>query len=162
MNPRRLDSRPIDIDSLRQSVLLTKNQRSKVFRHMVGIAVDDTGRLPAHEVTLRILAEPVYAIQVSAPFRAGLYRMFADSLERHTRRRVPDMVRFINPAQSLPAGIPVGLVFVMSQVDCQVDPIACRRNLELTVALDVGPIVSQKEFDHVPVPQLEAIFSVVR
>src|SRR6267142_7230996 len=94
-------------------VLLSKDQGSKVFRYMVGVAVDDTGRLPTHKVTLRILAQPVDAIEISAPFCAGLYRVFADRLQRHARRRVPDMVRFINPAHSLPSGIPVGLIFVV-------------------------------------------------
>src|SRR6266850_6806391 len=97
-------------------VLLSKDQGSKVFRYMVGVAVDDTSWLPAHKVTLRVLAEPVDAIKVGAPFRAGLYRVFADRLQRHARRRVPDMVRFIDPAEPLPSGIPVGLVRVVSQI----------------------------------------------
>ena len=61
---------------IQSTVLLTKDQRSKVFRHMVGIAFDDTSWLPAHKVTLRIFAEAIDAVQVGTPFRAGLYRLF--------------------------------------------------------------------------------------
>ena len=97
--------------------LLGEEQRSKVFGHMIGIVVRGAGLLPAHEVTLRILSEPVNAIQVGAPFRARLYRLLADRLQRHARCGIPEMVRFVDAALSLPPGVSLRAIAVVIQVD---------------------------------------------
>ena len=49
-------------DSVQLEALVGENQGSKVFRHMVRVTIHDTGWLLAHEVTLRISAEPLDAI----------------------------------------------------------------------------------------------------
>src|SRR5450432_2167278 len=118
-----------------------------MFGHMIGITARSAGLLPAHEVALRILAEPVDAVQVGAPLRAGLHRLLADGLQRYACSRVPKMVRFVDPALSLPTGVPLSAVALVIQIDRQVDPVASGRNLELTVVPDVCPIVAQKELD---------------
>ena len=133
-----------------------------MFGYVVWVPVNDTGRLPAHKVTLRVFAETVDAIQVGTPFGSGLYRLFTDGLERDACRGVPDVLRFIDPALALPAGIPVGVGNVSAQVDVQIDPVAGWRDLELAIVLDIGPIVAQKKLDHVAVPQFEAVFAVIR
>ena len=129
--------------------------------HMIRIAVHHTSRLPAHKMTLRVFAEAVNAIQIDAPFCASLDRLFADGFQRNARRCIPHVSFFVDAAQALPAGIPVSGRFVCPQIDIQVNPIAGRSNLKFLVPLDVGPIVAEKKFDHVTVPELEAIFAVI-
>jgi hypothetical protein len=132
-----------------------------VFRHVVRVAVDDTRRLPAHKVTLRIRAEPINAIQVGSPLSPGFYRFLADGLQRYACRRVPNVVLLIDSSLALPSGIPRGVVAFLIQIDGQIDPVAGGRDLELALVLDVRPIVTQKKLNHVAVPEFEAIFSVI-
>src|SRR5712664_3064652 len=146
----------------RTSVLLGEDQGSKVFGNMIGVALDDAGRLPAHEMTLRIFTEAIDAVEVAAPFRARLYGLIADGLQRDARRGVPHVICLINPSESLKSGVPAGVVFLVIEINGQVDPVAGRGNLELTVVVDVCPIVAQKELNHVTVPELEAIFAGIR
>src|SRR5439155_15310009 len=154
INPRRLDSCAKSMCFLPIiRCLLGENYSSKMFGHVVGVPVDDTSRLPAQEVAHGILAEPVDAVQVGPPFRGDLHRFFTDRLQRHACRCVPDVVPFVDAPLSLPPGVPVGVIGLSIQVDGQIDPVACRRDLEFAIVLDVGPIVSQKELDHVAVPQ---------
>src|ERR1700690_3147342 len=104
-----------------------------MFGYVIWVSVNDTGRLPAHKVALRIFTEAIDAIQVGTPFGTGLYRLFTDGLQRYAGRRVPDVVRFIDSALPPPAGIPVGVGNVATQVDVQIDPVAGWRDLELAV-----------------------------
>src|SRR5215468_10733282 len=105
-----------------------------MFRDVVGVAIDYTGWLPAHEATLRIRAESVDAIQISTPPGAGRHWLLTDRAQRHSRRCIPHMLRFVDSALPLPPGIPVGVVGVAVKVDGQIDPIARRRDLKFTIA----------------------------
>ena len=73
------------------------------------------------------------------------------------------MVAVIDAGLALPAGIPSRSVIVVLavQVDGQVDPIPCRRDLELAIHLDIGPVVAEEEFDDIAIPEFQAIFAVV-
>src|SRR5262249_10566734 len=73
-----------------------EDERAKVLGHMIGIMVWSAGLLPAQEMALRIFAETIYAIQVRAPFRSSLDRMFAHRFQRNPGGCIPYMMRFID------------------------------------------------------------------
>src|SRR5207245_9979553 len=133
MNPRRFEAFCWNIVFIECVSLWTTNERSKMLGHVVGVPVDYTSRLPAHEVADRIRAESVDAVQVSPPFSPGLHRFFTDRPQRHTCRRVPDVVLFVDAPLSLPSGIPVGVVAVSIQVDGYIHPVARWRDLKLAM-----------------------------
>ena len=78
--------------------VLGKHDGAEIFGNVIGVAIDDTGLLPAHEMALRIFAEAVDAIEVSAPHGAVLDALVADGFERDARGGVPDMVGLIDAA----------------------------------------------------------------
>src|SRR5215471_1774899 len=127
-----------------------------MFGHVVGIALDDTGWLPAKEMALGIRAESINAIQIGSPLRARLHLFLGDSGQRDTNSGIPDVVLFINSPLPLPPGIPCsGVVVVLSiQVDGQVNPIPSGGYLELAIHSDVGPIVAEEKLHNIAVPEL--------
>ena len=56
MNPRRSDDLVAGMTFYSRKFLFGKNQGSKMVGHMIGVAVDHAGRLPAHEVAHRIFS----------------------------------------------------------------------------------------------------------
>src|SRR5215470_3243418 len=127
-----------------------------MFGHVIGVAVDDTGGLPAKKVALRVRTKSIDAIQIGPPLRASRHLFFADRTQWHTRCRKPSVGLFIDSPLPLPSGIPCGgVVVVLSiQVDGQVDPIPSGGNLELAIHSDVGPIVAEKKLHNIAVPEL--------
>src|SRR5438309_390799 len=87
-------------NSSRKCSLLGEDQCPKMFRYVVGIAVDDTGWLPTHEMALWILAEAVNAIEVSPPPSASDHLFFADRAQRHARRCIPYVILFIDSSHA--------------------------------------------------------------
>src|SRR6185437_9132221 len=142
-------------------LLSGENQRAEVFGNVVGIAVLNTSWLPAKKVPLRVKAEAVNPVQVYAPFRAIFHRLAADRGQRNFRGSVPDLLLFIDASLGLPAGVPVVIIAFVVQIDSQVDPVASRRNLKFAVVADIRPIVSEKHFDNVAIPQPRALFAIV-
>ena len=128
---------------------------------MIGVAIDDAGLLPAHEMALRIFAEAVDAIEIGAPHGAVLDSLIADGLERDARGGVPDVLGFVDAALVLEAGIPFGAVGVVIEIDGEIDPVAGGSDFEFAIVADVLPVVAEEKFDDVFVPELEAIFAVV-
>src|SRR5580698_1035978 len=128
---------------------------------MIGVAIDDAGLLPAHEMALRIFAEAVDAIEVGAPHGAVFDFLIAYGLERDLGGGVPDVLGFVDTALMLEAGIPFGAVSVVVKVNGEIDPVAGGGDFELAIVADVLPIVTEEEFDDIFVPELEAVFAVV-
>src|ERR1700757_2130366 len=95
----------------------SENQSAKMFGNMVGIAVHDTGGLPAQEASLGIRAQSIDAVKVGAPLRACGHLFLAHRMQRHTSSGNPGMVLFVDSALPLPAGIPVGVITVAIPVD---------------------------------------------
>src|SRR5258708_11936310 len=116
--------------------LFYEEQRSEMLGHMIGVAVDDTGGLPAHEVAAAIGTQTVDAIQIRAPFRSRFYGLLADVFQGHARRRVPHMHLLIYTSNLLPARLPLVVIALLAQIDGEIDPIAGGRNLKLAIALD--------------------------
>src|SRR5215472_8811904 len=127
-----------------------------MFGHVVGIALDDTGWLPAKEMALRVRSQPVDTIKIGSPLRARLHLFLGDRAQRDTCCGIPDVVLFINSPLPLPPGIPCGgVVVVLSiQVDGQVNPIPSGGYLELAIHSDVGPIVAEEKLHNIAVPEL--------
>src|SRR5439155_3265785 len=133
-----------------------------MFRYVVGIAVDDTGWLPTHEMALWIFAEAVNAIQVSPPPSASDHLFLAHRAQRNPRRCIPSVILFIDSSQALPARIPVGAIGFFVKVNRHIDPIPGGGNLKLAIVIDFYPIIAEKKLDHITVPKLEAVFGIVR
>src|SRR5271170_2837464 len=139
--------------SSRNESLFCENQSSKMFWHVIRIAVDHTSRLPAHEMPNWVLAQPVDSIQVHSPLGAGLNLLFAHRMQWHTRSRIPDMIFFIDSPLPLPSGIPLCIIFVVIQVDGQIHIIPCGSNFKFTIEFDVLPVVTQEKLHHIAVPK---------
>src|SRR5262249_47389650 len=129
--------------------LFSEDQRSKVFGHVIRVAIGSASRLPAHEMALRIFAETIDAIEITAPSCARLDRMRADGFQRDLGGGVPHVIFFVDAALALPAGIPVGFVFFLSEIDGEIDPVAGGCDFEFAVVLDVSEIVAEEKFDDV-------------
>lgn len=133
-----------------------------MFGYVIGIAVSHTGRLPAHEMAHRILAQAVDAIEVCSPLGTGNDRYFTYGAQGDAGGGVPYVIPLVDPALALPPGIPLRVVCFVIKVDCQVYPISRRRNLELAIALDIRPIIAEKEFHNIPVPKFQPVPRIVR
>ena len=138
-----------------------KHDGAEIFGNVIGVAIDDAGLLPAHEMTLRVFAKAVDAIEIGAPHGAVLDALVTDRLEWDARGGVPDVVGFVDAALVLEAGVPFGAVSVVIEIDSKVDPIAGGSDFEFAIVADVLPVVAEEKFDDVFVPELEAIFAVV-
>src|SRR5579863_6700800 len=110
---------------------------------------------------LRIGAQAFNSVQIYAPFRAFAHGFRADGREWDLSSGIPDSVSLINMRFCVPAGSPGMVVALMVQVDCKIDPIAGRRDFEFTVMANVGPVVSEKHFDHIAVPESDVRGTVV-
>ena len=137
-----------------------EHQRPERFRHMVGIAVDDTRGLPAEKSTLRIRSVAVDSIEVETPLRAWSDSRVRDRRERNSGGCVPDLGRFIGSGSSLPPRIPRSSFASAIQVDRQVDPFSGRSHLKLAIVPDVLPVVAQKDLDDIAVPELVSVVAV--
>src|SRR5579859_2537167 len=142
--------------------LFCEEQRPEMLGYMVRVTVDDAGGLPAHEMAAAVGAQTVDAIQIRAPLRSWFYGLITDRFQWHARRRVPHVRLFIDTSCALPAGLPLGIVALFAQVDGQIHPIAGGRNLKLTIALDVFPVVAEEELYYIAVPEVHVVFTVVR
>src|SRR6185312_10060180 len=134
---------------------------AEIFGNVIGVAIYDAGLLPAHEMTLRIFAETVDAIEIGAPHGAVLDALVADGFERYARGGVPDVIGLVDAALVFEAGVPFGAVGVVVEIDGEIDPVAGGSDFEFAIVADVLPVVSKEEFDDVFVPELEAVFAVV-
>jgi hypothetical protein len=143
-------------------LLIGKNQGPEVFGHVVGVAVHNAGRLPAHETTLGIGTIAIDPVEVRPPPRPRLDRFLADGFQRNAARRVPGFRTFIDPGRSLPTGPPGAILAATIEIDGQINPVRRGRNFEFAIMADTLPIVPQEDFDDVAIPQSPARFEVLR
>src|ERR1035438_3551327 len=64
-----------------------EEQRAEVLRHMIRIAIDHAGRLPAEEMPLCVRPLALDAIQIRAPFRARFHGSATDRAQRDARSK---------------------------------------------------------------------------
>ena len=141
--------------------LLRKYQRSEVFRHVIGIAILHTGRLPAQEMPLGIRTKSFNSVQIHPPLRPIRYWVFAHSTKRDPRRGVPDMTLLIDSGLRRPARFPVMVIVLVVEINRQVYPITRRGNLKFAVMTNIGPIVPKEHLDYVSVPKADMLLAVI-
>src|ERR1035438_10252793 len=133
-----------------------EEQRAEVLRHMIRIAIDHAGRLPAEEMPLCVRPLALDAIQIRAPFRARFHGSATDRAQRDARGGIPDVRRLIDARGGGPSGAPGLAATLAIEVDGQIDPVARGGDLEFAIVADVGPVVSQEHLDHIAIPELVA------